>query len=148
MKDFEFSLSFVEKLIEIAKKKDVAKLSVSYKDFNVLVDLKQPVFVGGSSALPNLKQEKIENEDDEEEVALTGNVVTSPIVGTFYIKPAPDKPDFVKVGDCVKKGDVLFIIESMKLMNEIKSEFDGVVKEILVSSGEGVEYEQPIMILE
>ena len=147
MKEFEFSLSFVEKLIEIAKKKDVAKLSVSYKDFNVLVDLKQPVFVGGSSSLPNLKQEKIESED-EEEVALTGNVVTSPIVGTFYIKPAPDKPDFVKVGDRVKKGDVLFIIESMKLMNEIKSEFDGVVKEILVSSGEGVEYEQPIMILE
>ena len=146
MEEFEFSLSFVEKLIDLAKKKDVAKLSVSCKDFNVLVDLKQPVFAPGSVNMPSLKKEEIVQTEQEEE--MVGKVVTSPIVGTFYIKPSPDKPDFVKVGDRVKKGDVLFIIESMKLMNEIKSEFDGVVKEILVSSGEGVEYEQPIMILE
>ena len=71
-----------------------------------------------------------------------------PIVGTFYSKPSPDKEDFVKIGDRVKKGDVLFIIESMKLMNEVKSEFDGVVSKILVESGDGVEYGQPILILE
>lgn len=76
-----------------------------------------------------------------------GNVVKSPIVGTFYQSPSPDKPPFVKVGDKVKKGDVIMIIESMKLMNEVQSEFDGTVEKILVSDGQAVEYDQPIMII-
>ena len=77
----------------------------------------------------------------------SGNVVKSPIVGTFYAAPSPEKPAFVKVGDKVKKGDVIMIIESMKLMNEIQSDFDGVVDKILVSDGQAVEYDQPIMII-
>lgn len=76
-----------------------------------------------------------------------GNIIKSPIVGTFYSSSAPDKPPFVTVGQSVKKGDVVMIIESMKLMNEIKSDFDGVVQEILVSNGEAVEFDQPIMII-
>ena len=78
----------------------------------------------------------------------SGNVVKSPVVGTYYSAPAPDKDPFVKVGSTVKKGDVIMIIESMKLMNEIQSEFDGTVKEILVRNGDAVEYDQPIMIIE
>lgn len=78
---------------------------------------------------------------------LSGQVVKSPIVGTFYEAAAPDKPPYVTVGKRVKKGDVLFIIESMKLMNEIQSEFDGEVAEILVSNGDTVEYGQPIMLI-
>lgn len=78
---------------------------------------------------------------------ISGNIVKSPIVGTFYAAPSPDKPAFVKVGDKVKKGDVIMIIESMKLMNEIQSDFDGVVDKILVSDGQAVEYDQPIMII-
>lgn len=77
-----------------------------------------------------------------------GNVVKSPIVGTYYSAPSPDKAPFVKVGDAVKKGDVIMIIESMKLMNEIQSDFDGTVKEILVENGAAVEFDQPIMIIE
>lgn len=77
-----------------------------------------------------------------------GNVVKAPIVGTYYSAPAPDKDPFVAVGKKVKKGDVLMIIESMKLMNEVQSEFDGVVKEILVKNGDAVEFDQPIMIIE
>lgn len=77
-----------------------------------------------------------------------GNVVKSPIVGTFYSAPSPDKPPFVKIGDKVCKGDVIMIIESMKLMNEVQSDFDGVVREILVDNGQAVEYDQPIMIIE
>lgn len=77
-----------------------------------------------------------------------GNVVTSPIVGTFYQSPSPDKPAFVKIGQTVKKGDTLFIVESMKLMNEITSEFDGIVSAILVEDGAGVEYGQPILRIE
>lgn len=84
----------------------------------------------------------------ETEKKISGNVVKAPIVGTYYSKPSPDKASFVEVGKAVKKGDVLMIIESMKLMNEVQSEFDGVVKEILVKDGAAVEYDQPIMIIE
>jgi acetyl-CoA carboxylase biotin carboxyl carrier protein len=83
-----------------------------------------------------------------EKTTATGNVVKSPIVGTFYASPSPDKPPYVKVGDSVKKGDTIMIIESMKLMNEVTSEFDGTVKEILVQDGSPVEFDQPIMIIE
>ncbi len=75
----------------------------------------------------------------------SGNIVKSPIVGTYYSSAAPDKPAFVSVGKSVSKGDVLMIIESMKVMNEIKSEFDGVVEEIFAKSGDAVEYDQPLM---
>lgn len=78
---------------------------------------------------------------------LSGNVVKSPIVGTFYAAPSPDKAPFVKIGDTVKKGDVIMIIESMKLMNEVQSDFDGVVSEILVNNGDAVEFDQPIMVI-
>lgn len=83
----------------------------------------------------------------EAETSVTGNEVTAPIVGTFYASPSPDKDAFVKVGDTVKKGDVLFIIESMKLMNEIQSEFDGEVVDICVENGTPVEFGQKIMVI-
>lgn len=79
------------------------------------------------------------------EEAPAGNIVKAPIVGTFYAAALPEEPPYVKVGDTVKKGDVLMIIESMKLMNEVVSDFDGVVDEIFVSNGEAVEYDQPLM---
>ena len=73
-----------------------------------------------------------------------GNVVKSPLVGTFYAAPSEDAQPFVKVGDTVKKGQTLAIVEPMKLMNEIESEFDGVVTEILVENEDNVEYGQPL----
>ena len=73
-----------------------------------------------------------------------GNIVKSPLVGTFYAAPSEDAQPFVKVGDTVKKGQTLAIVEAMKLMNEIESEFDGVVTEILVENEENVEYGQPL----
>lgn len=74
----------------------------------------------------------------------TGNVVESPLVGTFYNSASPESDPFVKVGDTVKKGQVLGIVEAMKLMNEIESEFDGVVEAILVNNEDVVEYGQPL----
>ena len=71
-------------------------------------------------------------------------VITSPLVGTFYSSSSPDAESFVKVGDTVKKGQVLGIIEAMKLMNEIESEYDGVIEAILVNNEEVVEYGQPL----
>ena len=73
-----------------------------------------------------------------------GNVVKSPLVGTFYAAPSEDAQPFVKVGDTVKKGQTLAIVEAMKLMNEIESEFDGAVTEILVENEDNVEYGQPL----
>ncbi|MFN3346345.1 MAG: acetyl-CoA carboxylase biotin carboxyl carrier protein [Candidatus Bipolaricaulaceae bacterium] len=76
-----------------------------------------------------------------------GVLVRSPVVGTFWIRPAPGEPPFVKVGDVVQPGQVLCIVEAMKVMNEIRAETAGVVEEILVEEGDPVEYGQPLFRL-
>jgi len=76
-----------------------------------------------------------------------GHVVKSPMVGTFYRSSAPDAKPFVDVGDTVKAGDTVCIIEAMKLLNEIEADADGVVKEILVENGQPVEYGQPLFLI-
>jgi len=92
------------------------------------------------SAEPEIQQ-KIETSKAE------GNVITSPIVGTFYRKPSPDKDPFIRVGDTVEKGDVLCIIEAMKMMNEIKSDFSGKIVSINLEDGEPVEFGQSIITI-
>ena len=84
------------------------------------------------------------------EETVTGNQtrITSPIVGTFYRSSSPDKPPYVEVGDIVKKGQVLCIIEAMKLMNEIESETTGKIIQALVENGDPVEYGQPLFVIE
>lgn len=77
-----------------------------------------------------------------------GNIVKSPMVGTLYRAPNPESGPFVEIGSQVKIGDTLCIIEAMKLMNEIESEFTGTVKEILVESGQPIEYGQPLFVIE
>jgi len=77
-----------------------------------------------------------------------GHVITSPFVGTFYRSPAPDQPAYAEVGTAVKKGQVLCIIEAMKLMNEIESEVTGKVAEVLVQNGQPVEFGQPLFRIE
>jgi len=84
------------------------------------------------------------NSTDTVNMEEAGNLVTSPLVGRFYAAPSEDADVFVKVGDTVKKGQVLAIVEAMKLMNEIESDFDGVVAEILVENAQAVEYGQPL----
>lgn len=79
---------------------------------------------------------------------LYSNTIVSPIVGTFYSSADPNTVPFVDIGSLVKKGDIICIIESMKLMNEVKSEYDGIVKDIMVNNSQPVEYGQPIMIIE
>ena len=81
------------------------------------------------------------------ESEVKGKVVKSPLVGTFYAAPAEDADPFVKVGDSVKEGQVLAIVEAMKLMNEIESDFTGTVTEILVENGQAVEYGQPLFVI-
>lgn len=78
----------------------------------------------------------------------SGNTVKSPLVGTFYAAASPESAPFVKVGDRVTKGQVLGIVEAMKLMNEIESELDGTVREILVKNEQMVEFGQPMFVIE
>lgn len=82
--------------------------------------------------------------DSAAEAQPEGEVVTAPIVGTFYAKPAQDKDPFVKVGDIVAEGDTLCIIEAMKFMNEVPSTVSGTIKEVLVQDGDFVEFGQPL----
>ena len=78
----------------------------------------------------------------------SGKTITSPLVGVFYAAPSEDADPFVKVGDPVKKGQVVGIVEAMKLMNEITSDCDGVVREVCVENTEAVEYGQPLFVIE
>ena len=97
--------------------------------------------------------EKENKENQVKETAETkkeekGNIVKSPMVGTFYLKSSPTAEPYVEIGKEVKKGDVLCIVEAMKLMNEIESEYTGKVTEILVKDGETVEYGTPLFRIE
>ena len=93
---------------------------------------------------------QIQTESIQSEVKVyvpEGKIIRSPLVGTFYAAPSEDAESFVSVGDTVKKGQTLAIVEAMKLMNEIESEYDGVIEEILVENGQPVEYDQPLFRL-
>ena len=102
-------------------------------------DKKETVY----SAAP--EPEKVSVLEKEAEI---GNLVTSPLVGTFYAAPSQDSQPFVKKGDTVKKGQVLAIVEAMKLMNDIESDFDGKIIETYVENGDAVEYGQPLFCIE
>ncbi len=142
----------IEKLADIVNSKELSEITIVDGGKTITVKGKKcppppPMImpsVGAPAAAPSPAQEAAPAKTAEK---IEGSIVKSPIVGTFYASPSPDKPPFVKVGDTVKKGDVIMIIESMKLMNEVQSDFDGVVEKILVSDGQAVEYDQPVMII-
>lgn len=92
----------------------------------------------------NSGEETVDKQPEE----VTGNKILSPMVGTFYAQASPEKPPFVKVGDKVKKGQTLCIIEAMKLMNEIESEYDGEIVKILTNNEEMVEFGQPLFVIQ
>ena len=126
--------------IEVSQGEESVRISKSSGEIKVLQD--SNIGINNESQSIN----KIDNNQIENEIK--GNQVTSPIVGTFYRKPSPDKEPFVKIGDIVNKGDVLCIIEAMKMMNEIKSEFDGKISSIEVEDGQPVEFGQTIIVIE
>ena len=94
------------------------------------------------------KGDKKNIDNNQEQNYEKGNIVKSPMVGTFYLKPSPTSNPYVEVGKEVKQGEILCIIEAMKLMNEIESEYSGKIKEILVKDGEPVEYGTDLFIIE
>ena len=97
---------------------------------------------------PIVENNTIENQIKEDKNEKKGNIIKSPMVGTFYLKPSPTAEPYIEIGKEVKKGDVLCIIEAMKLMNEIESEYTCKITEILVKDGEAVEYGTPLLRIE
>ncbi len=157
-KIYGVSLETIAALADIVKEKDLGEITICDGcDKSITIKGKKCPPPIGMPPMPHIQQDMMpvtmnaaaKDGQGVPEVphASDGNLVKSPIVGTFYASPAPDKPPFVTVGARVKKGDVIMIIESMKLMNEIQSPYDGVVSDILVKDGEAVEYDQPVMVI-
>ena len=121
-------------------------MSCPQPEEKIVVPASNIVLQEAAGAGANTVETAVPAQQEPEQIAEEkgGNVVKSPLVGTFYAAPSEDAQPFVKVGDTVKKGQTLAIVEAMKLMNEIESEFDGVVTEILVENEDNVEYGQPL----
>lgn len=121
-------------------------MSCPQPEEKIVVPASNLVLQEAAGAGANTVETAVPAQQEPEQIAEEkgGNVVKSPLVGTFYAAPSEDAQPFVKVGDTVKKGQTLAIVEAMKLMNEIESEFDGVVTEILVENEDNVEYGQPL----
>jgi acetyl-CoA carboxylase biotin carboxyl carrier protein len=132
----------IKELIEIFDNSTLTKLK--YEDEKIKIHLDKtatqqvPVKVE-----PEIKVQKIEAKPDCE-IESEVEIISSPMVGTFYQAPSPDSPPFVRVGDKVKKGQTLCIIEAMKIMNELEAEFDCEILEVLVEDGEPVEFDTPL----
>lgn len=164
-------LKVIENLLELIAESEVNEVSIEEGDFKIKVKKKaessapavpqMPVQyqVPAQQAAPQMQpqpsqQEQAQSAQPEQPSGAeqksnepAGDKVKSPIVGTFYRAPSPDDDVFVQVGDQVEKGQTLCIVEAMKIMNEIESDYSGEVKKILVDDAEPVEYDQPLFII-
>ena len=144
-------ISDLEAIVKIVKENDLGKIEIKNGDFELCIEGRKcpppPPPQGMPMTMPMMGAIPAAQAAEQAKPAVSGKEVKAPIVGTFYATPSPTEAPFVSVGDRVKKGDTIFIIESMKVMNEVQSEFDGVVKEILVESGDAVEFDQTVMII-
>ena len=135
----------IKKLIEMLQDSDLKEIEVSQGDESVRISRDNKSQTYAEPIIQKQVVHEVSNIVSQEKVK--GNKVTSPIVGTFYRKPSPDKDPFIKVGDVVQEGDILCIIEAMKMMNEIKSDFSGKVVSIDIEDGQPVEYGQHIITI-
>ena len=147
----------VKKLIEMLEESSLNELEINEGEESVkLVKsagiLQQAQMAAPLSTIqPTFEPNSISSEENTEEVkekVISGKSINSPMVGTFYNSPNPGADAFVKVGDTVSEGDVLCIIEAMKMMNEVKSDFNGTIKEALISNSEPVEYGEVLFVIE
>lgn len=141
----------IKKLIEDMGNANIDELNIEFpegikismkKNQNNIVSNMQPV--GAQCFVPEKQISNTINIEPKQNKIQEGKIIKSPMVGTFYSKPSPTSEAFVKVGNTVKKGDTLCIIEAMKLMNEIEAEYDGEIAEILIKDGEVVEFGTPL----
>ncbi|MGQ9617573.1 MAG: acetyl-CoA carboxylase biotin carboxyl carrier protein [Candidatus Aminicenantia bacterium] len=143
----EIGIEGIERLVNLVIEKQIAEFELERKDFRLKI-------VRGATAEPKLHlvnhsdsplQAEAENKPAQEKEEL--HYITSPIVGTFYRAPSPTSSPYVEVGERVERGQVLCIVEAMKLMNEIESDVSGIVKEILVENGQPVEWGQKLFAI-
>ena len=139
-------LGEIKELVALLKDTDITELQIE-KD-GTKFKIKREKHYGHLEIHPPLHVEKRIAQERPPEVEGKLFTVTSPIIGTFYRSPSPEAEAYVEVGAKVKKGQVLCIIEAMKLMNEIESEIDGVVMRILIENGHPVEYGEPLFLIE
>ena len=125
---------------------DGIKIKMEKKNETVVVKANESVQKNISETIvtKEINSENIEKKEEITEVEKEGKIITSPMIGIFYAKPSPDSKPFVEVGSTISKGDTVCIIEAMKLMNEIESEFSGKIVEVLVNNGEMVDYGKPL----
>lgn len=153
-------LKDIQSLIKLVSNSSVDEVSVEKKDFRINIKKNAPNLIAATAApqpvqaqapAPQVAAPQPQAEvKDAPKAESSSNLieVKSPMIGTFYRRPSPDKPNFVEVGDELQKGQVICIIEAMKLFNEIESEVSGKVVKILVDDSEPVEYDQPLFLVE
>lgn len=152
MKNKGNSMKF-EQILELVDAVSKSTLTeFKYEEEGVKLSLKKTVDNKVTVSTPVYAQQQnneaaVQTAEPSKADTAEGNVVKSPLVGTFYTAPSEDADAFVSVGDTVKEGQTLAIVEAMKLMNDIESDYSGVVAEILVENGEAVEYGQPLFII-
>ena len=152
----KFETEYIEKLAKIITEQGLSEISL--EDGEQAITIRKDVVVAPTPAVavstPVVApvsapaSAPIEAPSEAKEEKKSGTPITSPMVGTFYMAPSPDSAPFVSVGDSVKAGDVVCIIEAMKMMNEIKSEVAGRVVEVCVEDGQPVEFGQVLMYVE
>ena len=145
----------LKKLIDLVQESGIAELEVTENEEKVRIVKSGPAprefYMSAPSAAqlaPPAPAPVAAAAAPAEPAIPTGHVVKSPMVGTFYRSPSPGEKSFVEIGDTVKAGQTVCLIEAMKLLNEIESDKDGVVKAILIENGQPVEYGEPLLILE
>ena len=143
----------VKKLIELLEASDIAEIEIKEGEESVRISRasksapSQLAFQQDPTPLPAPAAPKEPEATATAAAAAKGNVIQSPMVGTFYRAPSPSSPPFVEVGTHIKVGDVVCIVEAMKMMNQIEADHAGVVEAILVEDGEPVEFDQPLITI-
>ena len=127
----------IKKIIEDMSNSKLSSIDIEFPE-GTKISMKKDVNVEINNTTTEVKQPV------EAKTETNGKIITSPMVGTFYLKPEPDAKNYVEKGSIVKKGTILCIIEAMKLMNEIESEYEGTIEEIYVQNGEAVDYGKPL----
>ena len=138
----------IKKLIHMLEQSDLNEIEVSQGEESVRISKGNSNDISTSISNTDQSQAATNQDPIESNAEIIGNIIKSPIVGTFYRKPSPEKPPFVNIGDTVSEGDVVCIVEAMKMMNEIKSEYSGKIISILPSDGQPIEFDQTLIIIE
>ena len=138
----------IKKLIHMLEQSDLNEIEVSQGEESVRISKGNSNDISTSISNTDQSQAATNQDSIESNTEIIGNIIKSPIVGTFYRKPSPEKPPFVNIGDTVSEGDVVCIVEAMKMMNEIKSEYSGKIISILPSDGQPIEFDQTLIIIE